>query len=245
MAGIVAGISLCLFTGCLNDDDELTSEHTVSVPATLSPLSTGECAAWVDEGGKIMLTAESVQKVMSNRTLANTRRAVVYCRFDDKNKTTNPADGTTLVTKAELIMSMKIPVYPMYTPGKSEKDDEVIANATKPDSINQIFKVNDLYAYRGFVTIDYSAQCDPNIEPALTMVCDSIKENEVFVHMLFNTHGTTSSSNNNYLFSYDLQSIEVAGKDEVQFHFYGLIGNKKCQQDLKVSRQNFLTPDLK
>ena len=242
LAGILSGISLCLFSGCLGDGGDNETVVTVSVASTLFVQESGDCLVTVDGGSTIMLTASSIERKLGKNGLNGVKRAIITCKYNLEDAAL--VDGETnraYVSKAEFISYFPIPIKRVLKAGTLESDDEAIAMATKPDSINAISQINELYVYRGYLTVNYNASCYADIAPSLTMICDSVKPNETYFSLLYNNHASMNTTVNQYICSFSTMRPELYSypEDSVNVHISAYVGsNKNYKIDLKASRQD-------
>ena len=246
IVALLAGISLCTLTGCLSDnDDEVSDDCTVTATVTLYDSGDGSCYGIIDGGGVIRMTASSIQQTLGANGISGITRALICCKFKAKDREVL-SSNEVIISNAELYAFMAIPIYPVYEPNVSEAIDEKIAAASKPDSIYQISKINSMYVYNEYLTVDFTASSNSKVMPALTIVCDSTKENDFYFRMLYNNHAASNTSTNKYLFSYRLISLSGLNfpQDSATFHFSGFIGGSKDYKfEFKVPKSEIIQVD--
>lgn len=236
LAGLLILTSVSLFS--CKKEDSFSSTYTMSFPATLVQ-NDGKYTAYVDKEGIIYLTEESVQNAnQESYPLSETKRATLLVSYDYQDYVYE--DKTPIVKKAELITYAPIPTSKVYVAEPtSEEDKKVVEDALNPDSIHQINSVYDEYAYLGYFNLDFTAMCNNSVEPKVTLLCDSVKNNEMYVRLLFNNHSVSDPKKelNRYFYSFEMSSIQVPGYDSITVNL-GVYNNntKPVYSQKKIGR---------
>lgn len=234
-------IFLSLLCSCTLVEDELLCANltpeklTITEAVTIPEYSVGDCTVWMDRGGWITLTDSSIINTMGEEGFSGLRRAIIF--FDYKvNNLTYGDDHLVIIKDADLLACKSIPICPYYVPGRSEADDIAIDQASQPDCIGPIHTLGDVYVSVGYLNIHFAAMGDPMVLPTLTLVCDSVKSDEVFFRMLYNNHATSMSQTSLYLYlySYPMSVLKESGvADSITLHLSGYVGDNPQYETLK------------
>lgn len=228
-------MSAVMTTSCIEDKEDETTIG-VELISTLQHLDSGELIAYVDGGGTARMTASSVANIeqKAGKSLSDVERAIVYCSYDPSYAVQDTL-GFIHATQATLTGVVSIPVDSVLYASEAA-DSTAIAQALDPDSLDVINCINNLYFFGGYMNIDYTAVCYPNVAPAATVINDSVKENKAYFTLCFNDHNAGSyQSQNYYLYSYRLDDISIPGNDSIQM-FLSTQGLK--QVSVRIARSD-------
>ena len=245
--GLMAGISLAMFTACFKDDDDQTYDGIFSCSATIYSMDEQDgFMALLDGGGIAYLTSNSVYATLGEDGFGDSERAYISCKFDQSNCSEVSETGEVIVKQAELYACTKIPVAPILMAGNSVEEDSLISVASQPDSLYSIESIHQLYVYNGYLSIDFETLCSSAGLPTLTVVCDDVKEDGIHLRMLLNRHGSQVYQTGRLLYSYKTSPLlaQVGSTDSVMIHVACTFRDQADSTAFKVSRWDLISMEV-
>lgn len=234
-----------LTTSCLGDDDATdNNDYTLYGYCTIAGTNPNY-KFYFDGGGLVIPSTTSITTATSGTGFGNNTRAYFYMTYKGKNYTTN-SDGEVQVTEAEIQTGTILPVRNIRTQSEAFAD-----SITANDSIYTITSLDNVWAYRGYLTTlvtgPYATNTSGALYPRVNLVYnpEDVSENAIKFHLYYNARNTTGTSMSSYTYSfatsyplYYLANI-VPGSGDITMTFDTDGGESKS---IAVTRDNLTPP---
>lgn len=245
LRNVLYPLSVCLLmgttlTGCLDEDDPDNSEKILYAYMTVGDQDADNVyTLYADGGGIIYPTPASVYALTESYSgLSDIERCYFGMTYQKENYSTD-GNGNMIVRNATLKYGITIPVDTIMS---AEMADSL--KVTSSDSLYQASDWEGFWGYRGYLTatmnLGYSYNSSGTIEPTVTMVCDSIRTDSLFVTLCYNRHASVSYGTSTFIRSYSLNRFEgkIPGTDSILViaRMKGLSGKK-----FKIGREDLTT----
>lgn len=144
---VSAALSSILLSACIGGGDDDPMSYIYS-SFTIKPTSNG-VAMYMDGGGIVYPTAESINEITQNKGFGDVKRAFFQIQYDQSLVTDN-GDGTGTFKGVKLLSGNSIPTTYAMT-----REDALSKNVLVEDSIFGCSDITNLWVYRGYLNVGY------------------------------------------------------------------------------------------
>lgn len=237
-------MSVCLLAGatlssCLKDSDSDSSDNMLFAYLTVGQQDANNIyTLYADGGGIIYPSAESVYNLTESYSGLKDVERCYFCMTYSDNDYSTDTNGEPVIRNATLKSGVKIPVDSILSVSVADS-----LGISQKDSLFSASEFEAFWGYRGYLTavmdLSYTANSSGTIDPTVSLVCDSIRTDSLFLTLCYNRHAAGSAiyGVSTFIRSYTLTQFrdQIPGSDSIQVmvNLQGTSG-KKC----KISRED-------
>ncbi|MCQ2146948.1 MAG: hypothetical protein MJZ16_05460 [Bacteroidales bacterium] len=216
----VIAISTFAMSSCefLNNDDHFLSSASFVTIANEG----GNTIFFMDGGGVIKPTKESVNKITDNKGFGDYKRAYMYFNYYKNELDYSEEKKEYTVNNADITFGRFLDMGQIKTLEQAQAENLFLA-----DSVYKLDSFEQIWVYRGYLNVigkgSYVLKNDAGIKPTVSLVYNpaDVTDNTIKFNLLYNRHApkdAISYSVYDLINSFDITSLEpiIPGTDSVK-----------------------------